>query len=90
MHFGRRSMGLASKQLTSEIWKLFVTVEIPPINLGWKVVQEEVVSSHAPVHETRKVDNDHSMNELKIAPDKLPIKDKYMVDCPIEEQITFT
>jgi hypothetical protein len=40
MHLNRRGMGLVSKQLASEIWKLSATVEIPLISLGWKVVQE--------------------------------------------------
>jgi hypothetical protein len=62
------------------MWKLFGTEEMPPISLGWRVIQGQVVSSHALVHETRKVNNDHS-TELKIVPDKLPdeVKDFYQV-----------
>jgi hypothetical protein len=52
---------------------------MPPVSVGWRVVQEQVVSSHALVHETRKVDNDHS-TELKIVPDKPAIEHKCIVD----------
>jgi hypothetical protein len=85
MHLNRTGKGLVSKQLASEIWKLSATEEIPPISLGWKVVQEQVVSSYAVVHETRKVDNDYPMDELKIVPDEQVIEDKHVVDHPMDE-----
>jgi hypothetical protein len=85
MHLNRRGKELVSKQLASEIWKLSATEEIPPISLGWKVVQEQVVSSYALAHETRKADNDYLMEELKIVPDKLVVGDKYVVDYPVDE-----
>jgi hypothetical protein len=87
MHLNRRGEGLVSKQLASEIWKLFATEEIPPISLGWKVAQEQVVSSLALVHETMKVNNGYHTEELKIVPDKLAVEDKYVVDYPQNELI---
>lgn len=48
------------------------------------MVQEQVVSSFALVHETR-ADNDYLMEELKIVPDKLAVEDKYVVDYPVDE-----
>jgi hypothetical protein len=75
------SKGLVSKQLASEIWKLSATEKILPISLGWKAVQEQVVSSHALVHETRKTDNHYFMDELNIVPDKLVV-DKHVEDYP--------
>jgi hypothetical protein len=45
MHLNRRHKGLVSKQMASKIWKLSATEEIPPISLGWKAVQEQVVSN---------------------------------------------
>jgi hypothetical protein len=68
--------------LASEIWKLSATEEIPPISLEWKAVQEQVVSSHALVHETREADSDYFMDELKIIPDKLVVVDKHVEDYP--------
>jgi hypothetical protein len=62
IHLYRKGKRLVSKQLTSEIWKLFATEEIPPISSEWKVIQEQVVSIHALVHEIRKLDNDHLKN----------------------------
>jgi hypothetical protein len=61
------------------------TEEIPPISLGWKAVQEQVVSSHALVHETRKVDNDYHVDKLKIVPNKLVVEDKRVADYPMDE-----
>jgi hypothetical protein len=49
------------------------------------VVQEQVVSSYAQAHETRKADNNCLMEKLKIVPDKLSIEAIYVVDYPIEE-----
>jgi hypothetical protein len=88
MHLNRRGKGLVSKQLASEIWKLSATAEIPPVSLGWKAVEDQVVSSHALVHETRKADNDYLMDELKIVPDKLVVVDKHVEDYPMDEPKT--
>jgi hypothetical protein len=85
MHLNRRGMGLVSKQLASEIWKLSATEEMPPISLGWKAVQDQVMSSLALVHETRKAHNDYLMDELKIVPDKLVVEDKHVDDYPMDE-----
>jgi hypothetical protein len=52
-----------------------------------RVIEEQVVSCYALVHETRKVDNDHS-TELKIVPNKLAVEDKYIVDYRIGEPLT--
>jgi hypothetical protein len=68
-----------------EIWKLSAAEEMPPISLEWKAVQEQVVSSHALVHETRKADNAYLMDELKIVPDELVVVDKHVVDYPMDE-----
>jgi hypothetical protein len=38
MQFNSRGKRLFSKQLNSEIWKLFATEEMPPITLGWRVI----------------------------------------------------
>jgi hypothetical protein len=46
--------------------------ETPLITLGWRVMHEQVVSSHARVFETRKRDNVNSA-ELTIVPHKLAI-----------------
>jgi hypothetical protein len=43
------------------------------------VVQEQVVSSLALMHETRNVDDDHS-REFKFVRDKPAIEHKYIVD----------
>jgi hypothetical protein len=43
------------------------------------------VSSHALVHQTRKVNNDYLMDELKIIPDKLVVADKNVADYPMDE-----
>jgi hypothetical protein len=83
MHLNRRGKGLVSKQLASEIWKLSAAEEIPPISLGWKAVQNQVVSSHALVHQTRKADNDYLMDGLKIVPDKLVVK--HVAHYPMDE-----
>jgi hypothetical protein len=85
MHINRRGKGLVSKQLASEIWKLSAAEEIPPISLGWKAVQDQVVSSHALMHETRKAENDYLMDGLKIVPDKLVVVDKHVADYPMDE-----
>jgi hypothetical protein len=61
----RRGMGLVSKQLASVIWNVSATEEMPPISLGQKAVQKQVVSSYALEHETRKVDNDYLTDKLK-------------------------
>jgi hypothetical protein len=81
VHFNSRGKRLVSKELTTEIWKLTATDEMPPITLGWRVIQDQVVSSHAQVLETRKMDNVNSI-ELTIVPDKLAI------DYPIGEPLT--
>jgi hypothetical protein len=64
MCLNRRGKGLVSKQLASEIWNLSAAEEMPQINLGWKTVQEQIVSNFALIPETRKV----FMDELKIVP----------------------
>jgi hypothetical protein len=46
MHLNRKGKGLVPKQLASEIWKLYATIEILPISLGWKVVQEQAAPSY--------------------------------------------
>jgi hypothetical protein len=56
---------------------------MPPISLGWKTVQEQIVSSCALVLETRKADCDCLIEELEIVPDKIAAEDKYVVDHPI-------
>jgi hypothetical protein len=85
MHLNRRGKGLVSKQPAYEIWKLSATEEILPISLGWEVLQDQVVSSHALVDETRKADTDYLMDELKIVPDKLVVVDKHVADYPMDE-----
>jgi hypothetical protein len=42
MHFNRVGRGLVAKQLASEIWNLSAAEEMPPISLGWKVIQEQI------------------------------------------------
>jgi hypothetical protein len=39
---------------------LWLTEETPSITLAWRVMHEQVVSSHAQVFETRKMDNVNS------------------------------
>jgi hypothetical protein len=46
MHLNR-SKQLVAKQLASEIWNLSAAGEMPPISLGWKTIQEQIVSSCA-------------------------------------------
>jgi hypothetical protein len=63
-------------------------VTIPPISLGWKAVQERIVSSCALVLEARKTDGDCFMDEVKIVPDKLVVEDKCVVHYSIDEPKT--
>jgi hypothetical protein len=58
MHLNRRGKGLIAKQLAPEIWNLSVAEEMPPISLGWKAIQEQIVSSCALVLEAGKVEGD--------------------------------
>jgi hypothetical protein len=58
--------------------------EMPAISLGWKTVQEQIVSHCALVPETRKADGDCLMEELKFVPDKIVVEDKCVVDYPID------
>jgi hypothetical protein len=46
-----RGKGLVAKQLASEIWNLSAAEKMPPISLGWKTIQEQIVSSCALVLE---------------------------------------
>jgi hypothetical protein len=71
MHLNRRSKG--------EIWNLSAAEKMPAISLGWKTVQEQVVSSCALVLETEKMEDD----ELKTA----AVEDKYVGDYPIDKRI---
>jgi hypothetical protein len=80
MHLNGRGKGLAS-----EIWNLSTAEEMPPISLGWKAIQEQIVSNCALVLEARKAEDDCLMDELKTVPDKLVVEDKYVVDYPIDE-----
>jgi hypothetical protein len=59
---------------------------MPPINLGWKTIQEQIGSSCALVLEAWKVEGDCLMDELKTVPNKLVVEDKYEVDYPIEQK----
>jgi hypothetical protein len=61
---------------------------MPPINLGWKTIQEQIGSSCVLVLEAGKVEGDCLMDELKTVPDKLAVEDIYVVDYPIDEQKT--
>jgi hypothetical protein len=47
MHLNRIGKGLVAKQLASEIWYLSAAEEIPPISLGWKAIQKQIVSNCA-------------------------------------------
>jgi hypothetical protein len=47
--------------------------------LEWKAVQEQTVSSYAPVHETSKADNDYITDELKIVQSFLTVALKMAV-----------
>jgi hypothetical protein len=58
---------------------------MPPISLGWKAIQEQIVSSCALVLEARKAQGDCLTDELKTVPDKLVAEDKYVVDYPTDE-----
>jgi hypothetical protein len=79
----RRGKGLVSKQLATEIWKSSAAEEMPPVSLGWKTIQEEIVSC-ALMPETMKAVGDCLVEELKIVPDKA-VEHKYVVDYPIDE-----
>jgi hypothetical protein len=82
MHLNRRGKGLVAKQLASEIWNLSAAEEMPPISLGWKTIQEQIVSSCALVLHARKAEDDRLVDELKTVPDKLAVEDKYVIDYP--------
>jgi hypothetical protein len=58
---------------------------MPPISLGWKAIQEQIVSTCALVLEAGKAEGDCLMDELKTLPDKLVFEDKYVVDYPTEK-----
>jgi hypothetical protein len=57
---------------------------MPPISLGWKTVQEQIILGCALVVEAGKSEGDFLMDELKTVPDKLVVEGKYVVDYPIE------
>jgi hypothetical protein len=63
---------------------LSVKEVIPPISLGWESLQEQVIASNSLVQETRKVDNEYSMDEFKTVLDKLVVEDKYVKDYPMD------
>jgi hypothetical protein len=85
MPLNRRGKGPVAKQLVSEIWNLSAAEMMPPISLGWKNIQEQIVSSCALVLKAGKAEGDCLMDELKTVPDKLVVEDKYVVDCPIDK-----
>jgi hypothetical protein len=63
---------------------LSVKEVIPPISLGWESLQEQVIPSNSLVQETRKVDNEYSMDEFKTVLNKLVVEDKYVKDYPMD------
>jgi hypothetical protein len=89
MHLSRRDRGLISKQAASEILDLSATEEIPPISLGWSMVQEQIVQAMLwCLKQGRQMVIVLITNELKIVPDKIAAEGKYVVDYPIDEPKT--
>jgi hypothetical protein len=85
MHLNRRSKGLDTKQLASEIWNLSAAAEeLSPISLGWKAIEEQIVSSCALVLKAGKAEGDCLMAELQTVPNKPVVEDKYVADYPVD------